>query len=49
MITSDVGRMASGSARSSSPPLVTHATCGVNPSTCSFSLFRRLAGMNSGK
>jgi len=29
MITSEVGRIASGSASSSSPPFVTHATCGV--------------------
>ncbi len=49
MIASDVGRMASGSSRSSFPPLVTHATCGANPSTWSASLISRLCGISSGK
>ena len=49
MIVSEVGRMISFSARSSSPPLVTHATCGAKPSTCSFSFSNRLSGISSGK
>ena len=49
MMTSDVGRTTSCSSSSSSPPLVTHATCGAKPSTCSFSFIRRLSGMKSGK
>jgi len=49
MMASDVGRTTSGSSSSSVPPLVTHATCGANPSTCSASLTSRLFGMNSGK
>ena len=49
MMTSDVGRIASVSSSSSSPPWVTQATCGAKPSTCSASLISRLSGMNSGK
>ena len=49
MIASDVGRIASRSSSSSSPPRVTHATCGAKPSTCSASFIRRLSGMKSGK
>jgi hypothetical protein len=49
MMASEVGRTTRGSSSSSVPPLVTHATCGANPSTCSASLVSRLSGMKSGK
>ena len=49
MMASEVGRTTSGSSSSSVPPLVTHATCGAKPSTCSASFVSRLLGMKSGK
>ena len=48
-IVSEVGRTTSLSSSSSVPPLVTQATCGAKPSTCSASFISRLSGMNSGK
>jgi hypothetical protein len=49
MTVSLVGRMTTGSARSSPPAWVTTATSGLNPSTCSASLWRYDSGMNRGK
>ena len=49
MMASEVGRTTSRSSSFSSPPCVTHATCGANPFTCSASRCSRLSGMNSGK
>src|SRR6266581_2536283 len=50
-IASDVGRTASGSSSSSmrAPALVTHATSGAKPSTCSASFIRNSRGISSGK
>ena len=49
MMASDVGRTTRRSSSFSSPPWVTQATCGANPSTCAASFRSRLSGMNSGK
>lgn len=49
MIVSLVGRIAIGSGKSEVPFLVTHATSGAKPSTCSFSLSNALFETNMGK
>ena len=49
MIVSDVGRTTNGSSSFSPPPMVTTASSGEKPSTCSFSFSRKDMGMNSGK
>ena len=49
MTVSDVGRMARGSSSSLPPPMVTTASSGLKPSTCSASFSRKDMGMNSGK
>jgi hypothetical protein len=49
MMASEVGRTASRSLSSSSPPWVTQATCGANPATCSASFLRKDSGMKRGK
>src|SRR5256884_4701170 len=51
MIDSEVGRTARGSSSSSisRPALVTQATSGAKPSTCSASFIRNSRGMRSGK
>jgi hypothetical protein len=49
MIVSDVGRIAIGSFKSVVPDLVTQATSGANPSTCSFSVLRARSETNKGK
>jgi hypothetical protein len=49
MTVSDVGRMATGSAISDPPHLVTHATSGAKPSTWSFSRSSAPLGIRRGK
>ncbi len=49
MTVSDVGRMASGSSSSLPPPMVTTASSGLNPSTCSASRSKYDMGTKSGK
>ena len=49
MMVSEVGRTTSGSSSFSPPPMVTTASSGEKPSTCSFSFSRKDMGMNSGK
>ena len=49
MIVSDVGRIAIGCSISPSPDLVTHATSGAKPSTCSFSALSFASDTNIGK
>ena len=49
MIVSEVGRIASRSSSFSPPASVTQGSSGANPSTCSFSFWKKDSGMNSGK
>ena len=49
MMVSDVGRITYGSSSSLPPAMVTTASSGEKPSTCSASLLRKLCGMSSGK
>ena len=48
MTVSDVGRTTSGSGSAVPPPWVTTASSGEKPSTCCFSLSRKLMGNNRG-
>ena len=48
-IVSDVGLTHNFSSSSSSPPIVTHATSGANPSTWSFSFASKFSGISTGK
>tara|TARA_B110000285_G_C15031559_1_gene567049 strand:- start:63 stop:212 length:150 start_codon:yes stop_codon:yes gene_type:complete len=49
MMVSDVGLIAIGISNSDYPDLVTQATSGENPSTCSFSFSRAALDTNIGK
>lgn len=49
MTASEVGRTATGTSSSLSPALVTQASSGANPSTCSFSFSSDLDDRNMGK
>ena len=49
MMASEVGRTTSRSSSFSSPPWVTQATCGANPSTWAASFLSSPSGMNIGK
>ena len=49
MMVSEVGRITYGSSSSLPPAMVTTASSGEKPSTCSASFCRKLFGISSGK